>query len=65
MRKSILIFVLLITLSLFAFAILNGDFDLGSAFWTEYTSGSGSVAYRGNPQINQQIMGSGKVYQNQ
>ncbi len=28
-------------------------------------SGSGNVAYRGNPQINQQIMGSGKVYQNQ
>jgi len=68
MRKSILIFVLLITLSPFAFAILNGDFDLGEAFWTAYTSGSGSVAFYPAPFGYVRILalnGYSGIYQNE
>jgi len=49
MRKTILLFIALITLCSIAFPILNGNFDLGEAFWTKYYTGSGSVAFYPDP----------------
>ena len=49
MRKSILIFVLLITLSPFAFAILNGDFSLGEYSWNVYKTAESSVNFYPSP----------------